>query len=730
MGIFSYSSHFRNLAGKALAAATLLMLSLSATAATAPDPEPDPTPSNPYGIRDTLYHIYQRATHNRTTPLGLRTADTLYHEAAKMHDTKAMCLSRTIPLYHYFFKEEKAPLLKAVNELKAISEKYGEEGMYYNACNNYINFLIGTGEHYEAMEYARATREYAERHNSKVGVLRSILAMGYIHSERLENPLAIQNYKEAMTMAQKYGLTNELPNIYYRLCLSYCNTENYAESIKYGKLCVQNAVNASMKSYAESYLCIDYFHMGQYNKFEELYRHLVATANSGINNIAGTNLKYLTILYNIYKKNYSLALAMCDSIPYMKQNRLYRPMVYYYKGDYENTYRSMARYASLMDSARLMIANRDISMQEASIKRDLQRIERARIEFENSQLALARMQLDIENAQHIADVERINAENNELMLQNKELANKNMRATLRGKDIEQQRKEHEASNARQRLVTIVVSACIVLLFFSILLGARIRISKKLKQKAATLAVRNKELAVAQKRAEEDDHIKDIFLQNMSHEVRTPLNAIVGFSQIIAEDNGELSKKDKNDFSARIEDNSEIVMTIINDILDITSIESGHYKMQLAETQLNRTCRHSVTNHTDEIAEGVSIEFTSDFPDDYTINTDARRMGQVVHNLVSNAIKNTTEGSIHIHCAKAAHEGFVQITVTDTGCGIPAEHADRIYDRFYKIDDMKQGIGLGLSICHDIAEFLHGRLYLDQEHHPGARFVFEIPINSK
>lgn len=238
------------------------------------------------------------------------------------------------------------------------------------------------------------------------------------------------------------------------------------------------------------------------------------------------------------------------------------------------------------------------------------------------------------------------------------------------------------------------------------------------------------LTIARREAEEADRLKTAFIHNMSHEIRTPLNAIVGFSQILAENGSDLSEKEKADFSNRIEESSDLVLTIINDILDLSAIRSGHYKMTIAPANANEMCRTALFTVKSRVPEGVDLRFTTEVDNTYMIDTDSRRVIQVIINFLTNACKNTTEGSIHLHCSIAENDGYLSFVVADTGIGVAPEKMDAIFERFNKLNNLKQGAGLGLNICISITERLGGLIYIDKNYTHGARFVFAIPVEKK
>ena len=168
--------------------------------------------------------------------------------------------------------------------------------------------------------------------------------------------------------------------------------------------------------------------------------------------------------------------------------------------------------------------------------------------------------------------------------------------------------------------------------------------------------------------------------------------------------------------------------LISDILDIADSEHGNYRIEIAEVRVNEICENAMQSVEFRVPAGVRLYFTTDSPDELTIQSDGRRIQQVLINYLTNACKNTQKGEIHLQCSLAEHPGEVTFSVTDTGSGVPKEKADLIFNRFTKLNQFVQGSGLGLNICQTIAEKLHGSVYLDTTYTNGARFVFSLPLS--
>ena len=242
-----------------------------------------------------------------------------------------------------------------------------------------------------------------------------------------------------------------------------------------------------------------------------------------------------------------------------------------------------------------------------------------------------------------------------------------------------------------------------------------------------LEVSGEELLVAKEKAEESNRLKTAFLANMSHEIRTPLNAIVGFSSVLVSDDS--SPAEKEQYCDIIQKNSDLLLHLINDILDISRMESGKIKFVWEECDVVELCQTALS--TAEYGRKTSALFLFETPvASLVITTDAQRLKQVLINLLSNAAKFTPSGSIKLAIAIDKQHQQLELSVSDTGCGIPSDKSDRVFERFEKLNEYSQGTGLGLAISRLIVENLGGKIWVDKDYTEGARFVFTHPLTKK
>lgn len=288
---------------------------------------------------------------------------------------------------------------------------------------------------------------------------------------------------------------------------------------------------------------------------------------------------------------------------------------------------------------------------------------------------------------------------------------------------------------------IIVLFVLVILLISILsyfLSKTINpIIDNLKNKGKELVLKNKkliqlinELSLAKEKVEESDRLKSAFLANMSHEIRTPMNGILGFSSLLKEP--KLTGQKQQKYINIIEKSGARMLNIINDIIDISKIESGTMKVNMKATNINKQLNSIHTFFIPE-SENKNLDLVLKnrlSPKDTNINTDSDKTYAILVNLVKNAIKYTDKGSIEFGCTK--HDDFLEFFVKDTGIGIPKNRQVAIFERFIQADITdkmaRQGAGLGLSISRAYIEMLCGKIWVVSEEGKGSTFYFSIPCN--
>jgi len=232
---------------------------------------------------------------------------------------------------------------------------------------------------------------------------------------------------------------------------------------------------------------------------------------------------------------------------------------------------------------------------------------------------------------------------------------------------------------------------------------------------------------AEQKAIDSDRLKTAFLQNISHEIRTPMNSIVGFSQLLQDKT--TTESDKNEYLGMITKSSDQLLNIVNEVLDISLIETGNISINKKRVRLNSLLDEIYQSHKSQIKKNIEFSLTKGLPDQLsTILTDEIKVAQILNNLINNAIKFTDNG--HIKFGYSLVNKEVEFFIEDTGIGIDNEFHDKIFERFLKVDKdnerLYDGVGLGLAICKGNVDLLKGRIWLESKPGNGSSFFFTIP----
>ena len=272
--------------------------------------------------------------------------------------------------------------------------------------------------------------------------------------------------------------------------------------------------------------------------------------------------------------------------------------------------------------------------------------------------------------------------------------------------------ERESARARFIGMSFVIGLLLMLIAALVYIGlSRRRHMRQLKR--------------AYEHALESDNMKTAFIRNINHEVRTPLNIISGFAQVIADPSMELSLEERQNISQMVLKNTDIITNQFDEMIELSLNENSDEVVKTEMTDIQSLLTPLINEYSSHVPSGVTMKSESTLPAEFTTPVNQKMVNRMVSILLDNAIKNTTEGSIVLKTA--ADDTQLTITVEDTGCGIAPEEADHIFERFVKLDDFKEGLGLGLPLCRMIAKRMGGNVILDTSYSPGARFIITLPL---
>ena len=623
------------------------------------------TKNNIMSIDDRIFPVYTKGLSLVNDTIVFQYVDSIVRLAKQYQDPKAETLAYTLPLKYYFRKNNEEGMVKAVEECKRVARKNEYLQYFYYAYVEQCTMLINMREYAKVKMVLNEMQDWAQKDDYDYGWACCYTQLGHLARNTYNYNLAIDYYLRSI---EYYELANQSSHIIYTHianCYSRMHEHEKAEMF------FEKAYDTAYDDMGRMSVLIQMANFANYHRQFDQMENLYLRVDS-LSKICGVPTDnayiYLKLHHYLLNKQYDKYVKALDSIKNAYDRLAYRQRYEIAVGNYKEAY--VLSDSMLKETKKTIGTETQLVLSELSNK-----VETALLEAENTKLEL-------------------------------------------------EQKENEAKNNRMMLVFLSIITANSVIIFVTFTRMRGRVITRLKQAWKHAILQEQKAIVA-------NNLKDEFIQNMSHEIRTPLNAIVGFSQMLSDPQmeGLISTEEKIEYGALIKANTNMMTSLVDDILSLTDIENGHYKMQTNEYSLNDMCNFSIDTTKIRCPQEVEMYFTTDVTDDYKVLTDSHRVQQVIMNMLTNSCKHTSKGKIHLHCTVNEPEEKIIFTVTDTGKGVPPEMAEAIFERYKKLDTFVQGTGLGLSICRIISELLEGRIYLDTTYTDGgARFVFEMKLH--
>lgn len=649
-----------------------------------------------------LYNIYDIAV---TPSDRAASLDSLLDVSLRHHDNNVVLDVLTHQFNVHQRNPEKLQLLKPVLDSVPDSPQKKEAALFLDIIQfeNIVN--LDSGNAYAALDSILSASTASEPADAYENI-RQLCAVCKLLSGVTEGELLEEYYDKLIKQIEVTPLaTGSIRNLVYtRASPVYTNNRNYTKAIQTDRKML-NVIDSLAESYAEKgrpyrtlsanrYKCLSRM-LGNYKGLNDgeiqLYykqiQHLAQQDPRVKADIAEFERPY--IFYSLATGNYKDAIDAIKRQIDKPRNQIFRS--YMLNALYEAA-------DSIDDRATMLSSSREyIRMLKAYI--DNQAQERAR-------------ELDV-----VYDIKRLEADNAALLKANDDVQRKHMYIFL-------------------VCLCVILALLIVLIIVLMMKNKRIRqlserqydISSRLRRERNELKDAQAGLIAAREEASAANKAKTEFVNNMSHEMQTPLNAIVEYSRLIVDCIPEERRKYLSRFGSVIEFNSKLLMKVLSDVLDIAAIEQGVMVIDKRTTTAEQICSMAVQNIFEENrhdAESLQFVFNGLKDVDIPVNTDLERAVQVLMNLLGNARKFTEKGTVQFDVERTEEQ--VRFIVTDTGIGIPEELEEKIFERFFRVDVSKPGLGLGLYIARNLAEALGGKLYLDGSYRAGARFVFILPL---
>lgn len=698
--------------------------------------------NNPYKISDNLFAIMLRINKVMDKPEGLALADSMFVLSEQQKDVKAQCIALQLRC-SCFSKQDPYDELthqEAVKRCIEFSEKTPYTQYVFGGWNTLISYMMKNYEYERALKELEFYQTKAIQLESSYGISQSYRKLGDLYTNQHQSKLAIEQYQRGIDYYQSIGETKQLYELYINLSSCYFNLKEEKSGYKNALLALETAPSERKRLSIYTQVLQNMPESTDLKIVDEFYRMMMLLKNEYGIDVTMRDSYYLACSrYYASHQDYGEALIYADSISNKRPRYNYISALLHNNKEYDKARQVLLDYIGTKDSINEKHIEEVTSLYWARFENDRFQLERNRLALENAQIRIQ----ENEKEKRLLQSEH---ENDSITLMNRNLQVDNQQMLLDRKQAELDRQQErmrvaEMDSEMQRRRTLYLLSILILLIAAgivttIIRQQYIRHLKKANRATEEALVESNEAKLKTEEALRDvqkaETLKSIFLENLSHEIRTPLNAIVGFSDVLnSEIATELEEGEKKEMLDLIHQNTALLDTLFNDILNLSELESGSYKVKTAPVSAMDICRTVHNEVRKRVPEGVRLEFVSPVQcTDLTLLTDGKCVQQILFNFLTNACKYTNEGSITLTYERCRHEDesyWVHFSVTDTGCGIPADKAAEIFDRFEKLDTFKQGTGLGLNICRSIAELLHGEIKLDMEYTHGSRFILELPL---
>ena len=634
-----------------------------------------------FNVDSTLYEYYQRCQEYLLEPVVLNMSDTLFRMAGERQDERMQAVAIATQLdYYYFQGTNEDSVIHYTNKVKEFAKATHQPKYYYFAwANRLITYYLKTSRTNIALYEVQNMLKEAQEEDDKTGLSRCYNIMSQIYTIKRFDSMAFEWRLKEIELTEKYKIENyNISQTYAQIANYYINQKKQKEALAAVEKAIATANSSTQQISAKLEFVNYYSKFGDFQAAEKLLKECQAAfeQDKRLESIK-KRLYNIECLYYQQTKQYPKALEAAK-MQEKEERRLsesilssihYRTQgeIYQKMGNMNLAVKYLQMYINTDDS--LKIANEQVASSEFAT---------------------------------LLNVEKLNAEKKELMLQaqEKELHNK---TTL----------------------IILLGILFIFLYRENFLKRKLKVSEaELKTRNEELMVSREELRKAKDIAEASSRMKTTFIQSMTHEIRTPLNSIVGFSQVLSDHYS--NSPETQEFVNIIKSNSNDLLRLVTDVLTLSELDQYEQLPTDAETDLHAICQLASEVAKDNTQKDVEVLFEPE-RESLLIRSNSERISQVLNNLAHNAAKFTTRGSIRIAYSVLEAEKKIEISVTDTGTGIPKDQQEAVFERFYKMNSFTQGTGLGLPICRSIAEKLGGSLRIDTSYTEGCRMILTLPL---
>lgn len=671
-------------------------------------------------VYDDLWKRVEWCDAHMSDESTVRVLDSLLAPSRKYPDiTEAIYILFTT---YYYQRRDIDGVRKAFNNARQWGMAHKSDYCVFLSWERYVMCYYFLERYDDYIAEIRRMKDEARRQKSVYGMVQSMVQEGNYFITYKNYQSACTSYREAVDLARKHLGESHINFIFPSTMLgnAYFQLHQYDASAEVLKEAISATDNITRQMAPRTYLYRTQVAQGNLSEATLSREWFLKNAPrerllSGMRHVFdATEVEYFLLTGDIGTAREKLSLVSDE------QQRLhYTHKVLAREGQWLASSDTLKRYRQLTDSLfrkQAFLSQRayeseniayELSMKSAAIaqQNSKMRFQQAANENERARLQAHQDELNMQEAQRQAREAEWRKQAQDSLLKERQAH----------QSIRQQSEKVQTQAAVWKKLAIIGALLAALLTFAIILYNVVR-----------LHLQRSKIRHATARIKQLDKMKSMFVQNMNHEIRAPLASIVSFSDLLNTTDLEVSQEERALIRQQLQTNTELLLTLLDDVIDLSTLQSGNYQTTLSPVPLSELCQTSVAGMGSRVPEGV--ELRTDLPaEEIVINSDHSRVFQVINNLLSNACKYTEKGSITL-AYRRVEADEVEISVTDTGCGIPESKADAVFHRFETLGTLKKGFGLGLFICRSVVELLGGRIWVDTSYTQGARLCFRLPIS--
>lgn len=616
-------------------------------------------------VDSTLMAFYTHINKHIREPWVLGSADTLYRLAGQKGDVRMQAVAFTFKADHYFYTGQLDSLKAWIPRVQRFARENEQLKYYYFVWTRLVTYYIKQGQYAMAIFELDKILKQAAQDDYKAATASAYTQLGHIYRTKSLHRQAADYYRKAITHIEH----NELDG--FTLTGLYCNLlsellddpQNATEIPNLLERAEACIASPTQKAAVERIRTMHYLNTGRYAEAAALIAELEHMAETKQPSLPDIQLLELKLLYAKQTGKLHKAKQLADDVIDRYTDEGVDPTFFTFFFTTRSTInRQLGDYRAAYEDLRTAYG----LQQKKSAKET---------------------GADLDEFATLLGVEQLTRDNAEL-----------------------EKRAHEQQ--LKRVHTTLAALCGLLVLCAVFIWAQWRLMHR--------------LAIAKRAAEEANRMKGIFIQNVTHEINTPLNSVLGFAHIASDP--ALAPDERTSYLNIIEENSSYLRKLVDDVLCISDLEAAPAALVRTPTNIDTCCARAIEKACAPGTSGLPITFHPQQSETlYAVS--AYGIVQVLANLLHNARKFTSQGSIELAWKPMDSGGGKSLifTVTDSGCGIPSADAERIFERFVKLDSYRQGMGLGLSVCRLVARSMGGEVRLDPSYTIGTRFIFTVPV---